>query len=51
MTPGKWALLAVTVIVVCGGALWLRKSVAAFEPPKGTSYLPTVDDATPDDSC
>ncbi|MGE5530735.1 MAG: hypothetical protein ACM3VW_01290 [Bacteroidota bacterium] len=51
MTPAKWALLAVTIIIICTGALWLRKSVAAFEPPRGTDLLPPAEDATSDDPC
>ena len=51
MTPPKWALLAVTIIIICAGAFWLRRSVAAFEPPSGTSYLPSADDATSDEKC
>ena len=34
MTPAKWALLAVAIVVVCAAALWLRQAIAAFDGHK-----------------
>lgn len=51
MTPSKWGLLAVTIVVICAGALWLRRSVAAFEAAPLPDSLSAEDAAAPDETC
>jgi hypothetical protein len=51
MTAAKWGLLAVTIVVICVGAFWLRRSVAGFEAAPVLGALPPEDDAPSDETC
>jgi hypothetical protein len=52
MTPAKWALTALAIVLVCVGGSWLRRTVQAFERvPRPAKPAPPAANSDSDETC
>lgn len=51
MTPAKWVLTALAVVLVATGAWWLRRTVQAFETRPPLALVETDPSPDADDKC